>query len=46
MVAAPPTIVGRVSAAQVQFVLLPKAAQDLGRKISLDFGATSLMIRF
>jgi len=46
MVAAPPTIVGRVSAAQVQFVLLPKAAQDVGRKISLDFGATSLMIRF
>jgi histidine phosphotransferase ChpT len=37
---------GEVSAAEVQFVLAPLAAEDCGRKVEVKFAETEIMLRF
>lgn len=37
---------GEVSAAEVQFVLAPLAADDLGRRIEVAFAETEILLRF
>lgn len=37
---------GEISAAEVQFALLPRAARESGRRLSLDHGETTLNLAF